>query len=133
VANGVRGMKLKSNDQIVYLGVMSQDEMKENTLELLVITDKGYGKRTNVNQYKLQNRGGIGIRTAHVTEKTGPIVDAMIVNSVSVKNEDLIVISEQGQVIRLPFSSISVLGRDTQGVKIMRIDSGDSVASITMF
>lgn len=132
VANGVRGMKLKSNDQIVYLGVMSLEELKENTLELLVITDKGYGKRTNISQYKLQNRGGIGIRTAHVTDKTGPIVDAMIVNSVSVQNEDLIVISEKGQVIRLPFNSISVLGRDTQGVKIMRIDSGDSVASITM-
>lgn len=132
VASGVRGIKLKTNDQIVYMGLMSEEELKDNVLELLVITENGYGKRTAIGQYKLQNRGGVGIRTAHVTTKTGKVVSAMVINNVSVKNENLVVISEQGTIIRLPFKGINVLGRDTQGVRIMKMKNEDKVASITM-
>lgn len=93
---------------------------------------KGCGKRTDLNAYKLQGRGGSGIKTAKVTDKTGIITDAFLVNSDSMIDKDIIVISEKGQVIRTPFKTISVLGRDTQGVRIMRFkESDDKVAGTT--
>lgn len=131
-ASGVRAIRLKSDDRIVHMGVLSQEELKDNVLEVLVLMSNGYGKRTPINQYKLQNRGGVGIRTAHVTAKTGNIVSSMILNNVSVQEESLVVISSKGQVIRLPFKSVPVLGRDTQGVRIMKLNASDEVASITM-
>ncbi|HBH17186.1 MAG TPA: hypothetical protein DDW92_02910 [Candidatus Veblenbacteria bacterium] len=92
---------------------------------------QGYGKRTKLKEYKVQNRGGSGVRTAHVTPKTGQVVSAFVVNAKREK-EDLIVMSDKGQVIRLLLKSVSVLGRDTQGVRIMRFkESGDQVASVT--
>ena len=99
--------------------------------QLLVIMAQGYGKRTKLKEYKVQNRGGSGVRTAHVTPKTGQVVSAFVVNAKREK-EDLIVMSDKGQVIRLLLKSVSVLGRDTQGVRIMRFkESGDQVASVT--
>ena len=131
-AAGVRAIRLKTDDNIVHMGILSQEELKDNVLQLLVLTENGYGKRTAIGQYKLQKRGGVGIRTAHVTAKTGNIVSAMVLNSMTTKGESLVVISIKGKVIRLPFKGISVLGRDTQGVRIMKLSSGDQVASITM-
>ncbi len=130
-AAGVRGMRLKGSDEVVGMDVM--DEGKEGkTEQLLIILANGYGKRTAINAYKVQGRGGSGIKTAKVTDKTGKISTAMVVEG---KNEqqDIIVISQKGQVIRLPLKSVNVLGRDTQGVRVMRFnDVKDRVASVTL-
>jgi DNA gyrase subunit A len=92
--------------------------------------ENGYGKRTDIGQYKVQGRGGSGIKTAKITSKTGPVVMSTILED-AIEEEDLIVISQQGQVIRTSVKSISLLGRATQGVRIMRLGEGDKVASGT--
>jgi DNA gyrase subunit A len=93
---------------------------------------KGYGKRTPLVFYKEQGRGGSGLRTAHVNDKTGQITNAFVVNAEHMAEKDLIIISENGQVIRLPFKQVNELGRDTQGVRLMRFkEEGDSVACVT--
>lgn len=128
-AAGVRGMKMKGNDEVCGMDVL--DEKAEGE-QILCVMANGYGKRSTVKAYKLQGRGGSGIRTAHVTDKTGNISSAMIVNA-KTETSDLIVISSKGQVIRLPLKTIPVLGRDTQGVRIMKFsDPKDKVASVTL-
>ena len=130
-AAGVRGMKLKGDD---YLVAMSKIEPKDaKILEIAVITAEGCGKRASLNHYKVQNRGGSGIRTQKVTTKTGRVVKGFVVNDKEVQTQDVLIISEKGQVIRLPFKSIPVLGRDTQGVRVMRFKvEKDKVASVTV-
>jgi len=132
VAAGVRGIKLRGNDVVISMDVLDGEDFdKKKRYHLLVVTVNGYGKRTDVIEYKVQGRGGSGIKTANVTTKTGPVVDARLVNA---KDErDLFVISSAGQVIRLPLVSVSVLGRATQGVRVMRFKkAGDSIASVTV-
>ena len=130
-ASGVRGMRLKSKDKIVTMDVVSPELVKNEVLELLVISKNGLGKRTLVNEYKVQGRGGSGIKTMSVTDKTGPIVVARIINNAEEK--DLMLISVNGQVVRTPLQNISTLGRATQGVRIMRFkEEGDSVAGMTL-
>jgi DNA gyrase subunit A len=97
----------------------------------LVITSRGYGKRTPMEQYKTQGRGGSGIITAHVTDKTGTVSMAVVVRAKD--DRDLLAVSQNAQVIRLPIGEVSVLGRDTQGVRIMRFkEAGDAIASVTL-
>jgi DNA gyrase subunit A len=124
-ASGVRGIKLKKDDLVVGMDAVLKGQ-KGN--QLLIITENGYGKRTDLKFYKIQRRGGSGIKTAQVTTKIGKLVGANIVNIDDMEG-DLIVTSEQGQIIRLPLKSISVLGRATQGVRIMRPGAGDKVAA----
>lgn len=129
-ASGVRGMKLKSNDQIVGMDVVNAASVK-NGDQLMVVMHQGYGKRSEIKEYKVQRRGGSGIKTANVTKKTGEIVSAYIVPADDVR--DLFVVSEAGQVLRSPLKSVSVLGRSTQGVRIMRFKKeGDTVASVAL-
>jgi DNA gyrase subunit A len=129
-AAGIRGIKLRKDDKVVGMDVVSPLLISKNLLDLLVVTINGFGKRTNLKNYKVQGRGGIGIKTAKVTSKTGQIVSAQVINSK--EDRDLIIISKFGQVIRLPFKSISVLGRATQGVRLMRFkEKEDTVASVT--
>ncbi len=131
-ASGVKGMRMKGKDIIVGMGVIKNDKEKIKNYQVLTIMGQGYGKRTDLKYYKVQGRGGSGIRTAKVTDKTGKIINAFVVNSEAMKDRDLVIISETGQVIRLPFKSINELGRDTQGVRIMRFkEDKDSVASVT--
>jgi ribosomal protein L15 len=105
--------------------------LKKKLLELFVIAQNGMGKRTNVDEYKTQGRGGSGIKTMNVTDKTGEIVGGYVVNTS--EERDLLVISKKGQVIRLPFGSIKSQGRATQGVRLMRFkEEGDTVASTTL-
>ena len=125
-ASGVRGIDLGKNDQVVGLGVVSRD-MKNPTL--MVMSDHGYGKRTEIEEYKIQKRGGSGIKTANVTDKTGPIVGAKIVTD---DHSELIAISQKSQVIRTELESIPVLSRATQGVRVMKLRDGDSLASLTL-
>ncbi|MEK7665199.1 MAG: DNA gyrase subunit A [Patescibacteria group bacterium] len=129
-AAGVKGIRLKSGDEVISMNVIQKTENKEQKPEkqyLLIVMENGYGKRTDVSQYKLQGRGGSGIKTAKITPKTGKVVLAAIIEGA--EEEDLIVISQKGQVIRTAVKSVSLLGRATQGVRIMRLEEGDKVAS----
>jgi len=124
-AAGVKGISLKKDDEIIGMDVVKIDQQKKY---FLVVMENGYGKRTDISQYKTQGRGGSGIKTAEITAKTGKIVvSAIVVDPIT--EEDLIVISRKGQVIRTDVKSISQLGRATQGVRIMRLEEDDKVAS----
>ena len=131
-ASGVIGMRLKKGDRVVGMGVIKTDPEKIKDYQVLSVTAYGYGKRTNLSQYKIQNRGGFGIKTAKLTKKTGEIVNSFIVNKKTMADKDLIVMSINGQVIRIPFSSVKVSGRATQGVHLMRFkEDNDQVVGIT--
>lgn len=131
-AAGVNGMRLKKNDAVVGMGIISTDKEKLKKYQIVSIMSKGYGKRTGLQHYKVQNRGGSGIRTAKVTDKTGPIANAYVINWETIQDKDLIIISLNGQVIRLPFNTVPDSGRDTQGVHLMRFkENDDQVASVT--
>jgi len=133
-AAGVKGIRLKKGDEVIGMDVISsfakttEDKGKKQKQWFLVVMENGYGKRTDTVQYKTQGRGGSGIKTAKITSKTGPVVISSILEDSAVE-EDLIVISRKGQVIRTGVKSISLLGRATQGVRIMRLEEGDKVAS----
>lgn len=122
-ASGVKGISLKKGDKVVGMDVIRSQVEKQY---LLVVTENGYGKRTNLEEYRLQGRGGTGIKTAKIISKTGDLVASRVLTG---EEEDLIVISQKGQVIRTKISSIAKLSRATQGVRIMRLDEGDKVAS----
>ncbi len=129
-ARGVRGIRLKGKNEVVGMGVIEsvKNKAQSEKLDLLIVTENGYGKRTELGEYRKQKRGGTGVKTARIIEKTGLIVAALIIES---KQEDLIAISIKGQVIRTPLKNISKLGRVTQGVRIMRLEEKDGVASVT--
>ncbi len=130
-AGGVRGMRLKSSDEIVGMDVIDPDLVKQKVLEILVISEQGLGKKTDISEYKIQGRGGSGIKTMAITEKTGKLMSAKVINTA--EKMDLMLISVKGQVVRTPLDSISSLGRATQGVRVMRFkEEGDKVASMTV-
>ena len=131
VAAGVRAIKLKSDDLVVGMGIAEPALTKKKVLEVLVVSENGLGKRTKLSEYKVQGRGGSGIKTMAITQKTGKIVSMRLINNT--EKYDILIISAKGQIIRTPFSSISTLGRATQGVRIMRFkQQGDSVAGIAL-
>lgn len=124
-AAGVRAMRLKKGDEVV-----GMDVIRDTGANLLIVTSQGYGKQTPLKQYKRQKRGGSGIKTAKVTPKNGEVISA----HVTLPDESqLIAISRKGQVIRTELSAIPTLGRATQGVRIIRLDTGDALASFTTF
>lgn len=123
---GVRGIKIREGDEVVDMGVIRDPK----TSQLLVIMENGLGKSSPVSEYRLQTRGGTGVKTANITAKTGKIVGAKILEENV--NMDLIIISKMGQVIRLPLKSIPKQGRTTQGVYLMRLNDNDVVASTTI-
>jgi DNA gyrase subunit A len=125
-AGGVRGMNVRKGDSVVSAEVISA---VAKDASLLVIMSKGYGKRTKISEYKVQGRGGSGIKTAAVTPKTGEIIGAKIVSG-DLNEEELVVISKKGQVIRTGVAEIPSLSRATQGVRVMRLYPGDSIASL---
>jgi DNA gyrase subunit A len=124
-ASGVGAIRLKNGDMVAGADVI---RVSNKDGEMLVVLSKGYAKRTKLKFYKRQKRAGSGIKTAKVTSKTGEIVSARILDP---EEQDLIVISKKGQVIRTPLDDISVLGRATQGVRVMRMKDGDQISSIT--
>lgn len=123
-AMGVRGMKLGKGDEIIAAQVVSKDA---DDTTLMVISANGYGKRTDIDEYKIQNRGGSGIKTANVTPKTGNIIAAQVFTK---ETEEIVAMSKKSQVIRTDANEIPVLGRQTQGVRIMKLREGDSIASL---
>jgi DNA gyrase subunit A len=124
-ASGVRGMKLDKGDYIVGTDVVKK-EMKNP--ELLVVSANGYGKKTPLDEYKVQGRGGSGIITMKVTPKTGKIIASKVVTD---EEDEIAAISKKSQVIRVEIKEIPSLGRQTQGVRVMKLREGDSIASIT--
>ncbi|EKE21960.1 MAG: hypothetical protein ACD_7C00086G0012 [uncultured bacterium] len=127
-AGGVRGVRLKKEDRVIGVDAVFKGQ-KGN--QLMVISENGYGKRSDLKLYKIQKRGGSGIKTASVTSKTGKLVGGRIVNADEIES-DLFVTSTKGQIIRIPLKSISVLGRATQGVRIMNMKNGDKVGASTI-
>lgn len=120
-ATGVRGVNLRADDHVVGASVISNDQ------EVLVITEKGYGKRTLASEYATKGRGGKGMKTANITEKNGPLAGLMAVNG----DEDLMIITNTGVIIRTNVANISQTGRATLGVKVMRLDKGAQIVTFT--
>ena len=116
---GVRGIRLDDNDEVI--GMLAA----EPGLNILTLTNKGYGKRTPVDEYRLCNRGGKGVTNIKITDKNGSVKVVMLVDG----KEELMLISKQGVAIRIKCSDISIIGRATQGVRVMRLDEGDELAA----
>ncbi len=126
-AGGVRGMKLGSGDTIVSADVVKKGQ---KNLEILVVSRNGFGKTTPEKEYKVQKRGGSGIKTVKVTPKTGPLIASKVISKEEGVGEDeIVVISQKGQVIRTGLAEIPSLSRGTQGVRIMKLRDGDAIAS----
>ncbi len=123
-AGGVRGIKLDKGDKVIGAHAIRSDAKKGH---LLVISANGYGKRTKLDEYKVQGRGGSGILTSNVTAKTGKVISSQIVTEVE---EEVVAISKKSQVVRVDLKEIPILGRQTQGVRIMKLREGDSLASL---
>ena len=145
-AAGNKGIRLKKGDEVIGMEVIRKREAsvleqsqkakqliskaknkKTEKRYLLVVTENGYGKRTDIGEYRIQGRGGSGIKTAQINQKTGNLVALKVLTG---EEEDLIIISRKGQVIRIKIGSISKMSRSTQGVRIMRLDEKDKVASV---
>ncbi len=123
-ASGVRGMRL-ANDADELVGMVCIEEGGEN--DILVVSEKGYGKRSPLEDYRITNRGGKGVKTLNVTDKTGSLASIKAVND----TDDLIIINKSGVLIRLEVKGLRVMGRATQGVKLINIRGNDSIASVT--
>jgi DNA gyrase subunit A len=117
---GVKGIELEKGDEVIGMVVVRRDA------SLLVVSEKGYGKRSELADYRVQKRGGKGIITLKKTEKTGSIVALKEV----IPDDELMMITRQGVIIRLPVDGIRVIGRNTQGVRVMNLDSGDAVVDV---
>jgi DNA gyrase subunit A len=122
-ARGVRGMRLRPGDVVVGMDIVEEES------NIFVISEKGYGKRTKISQFSPHKRGGVGIRSAVVNTKTGNLVS---VKSLTDETPEVIIISTNGQTIRLGLKDIPALGRTTQGVRIMRLGDDDTVASTAL-
>ena len=119
-AAGVRGIKLREGDYVVDMEILEEGQ------EILVVTENGYGKRTPESEYRLQSRGGVGIKTIQVTEKNGPMCAVKTVNG----TEDVMLITINGMLIRMDVNDISVIGRNTQGVRLIRLADDELVATV---
>jgi len=129
-ASGVTAMKLKKGDRIVAADVLNAGEKDR---EILIVMENGHGKTTSAKEYKVQKRGGSGIKTAKVTSKTGMVVGGAVLSNEEKAEGELVVMSRKGQVIKMALKGVPSLGRDTQGVRIMKLRAGDAIASIVTF
>jgi DNA gyrase subunit A len=131
-ASGVRGITLQDEKDEV-IGMVSVNKDSVNDTQLLVVTEKGYGKRTKLvdddgeDVYRITNRGGKGVKTLNITEKTGALIS---INAVT-DNDDLMIINKSGLTIRMAVEDLRVMGRATQGVKLINIKGNDSIAAVT--
>lgn len=131
-AGGVRAMKLKGNDEIIGADLVEKE--KEADMTFFTMSAKGLGKKTKIKEYKIQKRGGSGIKTAKVTSKTGVLVVGRVLwepkKEADAPEQELVAMSKQGQVIRVTAGEVPTSGRQTQGVRVMRLREGDSLASV---
>ncbi len=126
-AKGVKAMSLKKEDEIVSLGIANKESLK--TQRLLVIMKNGYGKMSLIKDFRLQKRGGSGVKSANVNEKTGAMIMAKVIS----EEQDLVIISTSGQALKLDLASVPVIGRGTQGVRLIKLDKDDKVAAAACF
>ncbi len=124
-AAGVRSITLRGDDKVVDMSVID-DSVRESGAQVLAVTENGYGKRTSIDAYRCQSRGGVGVRAMALSEKTGKLVNLMLID----EDMDLMVITDDGIIIRMPVDSISSQGRSTQGVRIMRVASDSRVMCV---
>ena len=122
-ASGVKGVTLADEETDYVVGMISV-EGKEN--DVLVVTEKGYGKRSDIDEYRITNRGGKGVKTVNITDKTGDLIALKAVSD----NHDLMIITQSGTVLRCPVSNLRVMGRATQGVRIINLRENDVIASV---
>ena len=126
-AAGIRAIGLKSGDEVAGFDIISEAEVGEAAkLKVLVVMANGFAKQTALKAYKVQNRGGTGIRTAKITPKTGELIASEVVSG----ETEILALSAKGQVIRTALSDVRTTGRDAQGVRIMRLKSGDRLAGV---
>ena len=128
-AAGVTGMKIAKEDRIVAADILQAGSKKDDH-EILVVTEHGYGKTTVASEYKTQKRGGSGIKTVKLTNKTGRVVGGVVVSKEERTEGELVIMSQKGQVIKLPLADVPTLGRQTQGVRVMRMRADDHIATI---
>ena len=121
LAGGVIGIRLRDEDEVIGMDTVEEGQ------DILVVTEKGYGKRTSEEEYRPQKRAGYGLRTLHLTEKNGPLVSMTTVDG----TEDLMIMTLGGVLIRMRVEDISTFGRNTQGVRLIRLDEGETVATVT--
>jgi DNA gyrase subunit A len=122
-ASGVRGITL-ANDKDEVIGMVSVNDM---TSEILVVSENGYGKRSSLDDYRVTNRGAKGVKTLNITDKTGELVSINCVTDA----DDLMIINKSGLTIRMQVADLRVMGRATQGVKLINIKGNDSIAAVT--
>ncbi|NJH85973.1 DNA gyrase subunit A, partial [Staphylococcus agnetis] len=122
IASGVRGIRLRDEDEVVGLGVADEDSEDE----VLVVTEKGYGKRTSVSEYRVSNRGGMGVKTAKLTERNGQLISIGTVSG----DEDIMVVTNHGVIIRMEVQDISKNGRMTQGVRLIKMADDQFVSTV---
>ena len=118
------GIKINKDDQVIGAGVVENNSKNK---ALFVLSGTGYGKKTKISEYKIQKRAGSGIKTSKITLKTKEIIGAEVIDS---NGGELVAISKKGQVIRTSFNEVKLQGRQTQGVRIMKLHPGDSIASM---
>jgi DNA gyrase subunit A len=123
-AAGVRGIRISlAEDEVVGMICIP----KERKMEVLVVSENGYGKRSDIEDYRVTNRGGKGVKTLNVTEKTGKLIAIKGVTD----SDDLMIINKSGIIIRMAVSELRVMGRATQGVRLIKINEGDAIAAVT--
>jgi DNA gyrase subunit A len=123
-ASGVKGIKLSEAAGDAVVGMVCLEDRER---DILVVSEKGFGKRSDVDDYRITNRGGKGVKTINITEKTGQLIAIKEVTD----NDDLMIINKSGIAIRMPVTDMRVMGRATQGVKLINLKEGDSIASVT--
>ena len=121
-STGVKGITLSEGDEVIDMDIVEESD------DVLIVTSKGYGKRTPLSEYRIQSRGGKGIKTLHLTPKNGHVVGLKVVR----EDQDLMIITESGTLIRTSMEGISTMGRNTQGVKLIHIRDDDEVATVTL-
>jgi DNA gyrase subunit A len=118
-AYGVKGITLEEGDEVVFAGVVARPQEGEPAPTILTVTANGYGKRTELSEYRVQSRGGKGLITIKTTARNGPVVAASSV----LESEEVMLITNKGMLIRMPAKGISVIGRNTQGVRLITVES----------
>jgi len=121
-ASGVRGIRLATEADIV-VGMITVENKEK---DILVVSEKGYGKRSDIDGYRITNRGGKGVKTINITDKTGTLIALKDV----VDKDDLMIITQSGNILRIPVASLRVMGRATQGVRLINLKESDSIASV---
>jgi DNA gyrase subunit A len=122
-ASGVRGIRLASEKEDIVIGMITVENKEK---DILVVSEKGYGKRSDIDGYRITNRGGKGVKTINVTEKTGTLIALKDVTD----NHDLMIITQFGNILRSPVSALRVMGRATQGVRLINLKESDIIASV---